>query len=122
MLTADVMISDDEDNGDNEKDGNGWPAIPKMEMTEMSRTLYQQHGSTKKEMRTEMSRCTCSTAVEKMEMKTDKARCACSTAAQKMEMRTEMSRTLYLQHGIVLQQSRAVQHLTGVNSRVVRLG
>ena len=72
--------------------------------TETSRTLYQQYGSTKKEMSTE------------------KSRRACSTAAQKMEMRTEMSRTLYLQHGIVLQQSRAVQHLTGVNSRVLRLG
>ena len=106
----------------------------------MSRTLYQQYGSTKKkmsteksrracstavekmEMRTDKTRRACSTAVEKMEMRTDKTRCACSTAVEKMEMRTEMSRTLYLQHGIVLQQSRAVQHLTGVNSRVLRLG
>ena len=47
VLTTYVLISDDEDNGDNEKDGNGWPAFPKMEMTEMSRTLYQQYGSTK---------------------------------------------------------------------------
>ena len=47
VLKAYVVISDDEDNGDNEKDGNGWPAIPKMEMTEMSRTLYQQYCSTK---------------------------------------------------------------------------
>ena len=36
VLTAYVVISDDEDNGDNEKDGNGWPAIPKMEMTNVT--------------------------------------------------------------------------------------
>ena len=46
VLTTYVLISDDEDNGDIEKDGNGC-AIPKTEMTEMSRTLYQQYGSTK---------------------------------------------------------------------------